>query len=89
MVHAKQGVAIVAADLLSLVLLTRRGMGADVVVGSSQRFGIPLGYGGPHAGYFAAKEDFKRNMPGRIIGFQRMPLATRPSGWPCKPGTTH
>jgi glycine dehydrogenase len=71
-VHDKQGVAIVAADLMSLVLLTPPGeWGADVVVGSSQRFGIPLGFGGPHAGYFACKDDFKRNMPGRIIGISK------------------
>jgi glycine dehydrogenase len=72
MVHEKQGVAIVAADLLSLVLLTPPGeWDADVVVGSSQRFGIPMGFGGPHAGFFAAKDDFKRNMPGRIIGLSK------------------
>ncbi len=71
-IHEKQGVAIVAADLMSLVLLTPPGeWGADVVIGSSQRFGIPLGFGGPHAGYFAAKEAYKRNMPGRIIGISK------------------
>jgi glycine dehydrogenase len=60
---------VVAADILSLVLLEAPGkFGVDVVVGTTQRFGIPLGYGGPHAAYFATKEEYKRHIPGRIIG---------------------
>src|SRR5690606_3779614 len=66
---AKEIKVAVAADILSLVKLTPPGeMGADVVLGTTQRFGIPMGYGGPHAAYFATKEEYKRSMPGRIIG---------------------
>ncbi|MCB0475316.1 MAG: aminomethyl-transferring glycine dehydrogenase [Flavobacteriaceae bacterium] len=67
--HAAETKVVMAADLLSLALLKSPGdMGADVAVGTSQRFGIPMGYGGPHAGYFATKEEYKRLIPGRIIG---------------------
>ena len=68
-IHESKALVCVCADLLSLVLLTPPGeWGADVVVGSAQRFGVPMGYGGPHAGYMATREAFKRAIPGRLIG---------------------
>ena len=83
--HGRGALVTVAADLLALTLLRPPGeWGADVVVGSSQRFGVPLWYGGPHAAFMAVKAGLERDLPGAWSGCRSTPRTARPTAWPCR-----
>ncbi|MEZ4515876.1 MAG: hypothetical protein R3C44_03215 [Chloroflexota bacterium] len=83
--HEAGSLVVVATDLFpALALLRARRAGADVAIGSSQRFGVPMGYGGPHAGFLATMDTYKRIMPGRLIGALLTPRGTWPIVWLCR-----
>jgi len=87
--HGANTLVAVAADPLALCVLTPPGeMGADVVVGSTQRFGVPMSFGGPHAAYIAVREEYQRALPGRLVGVSKDDAAARRCGWPSRPASS-
>jgi glycine dehydrogenase len=88
--HAQQTLVAFAVDLLALTLVTPPGeFGADVVVGTSQRFGVPLGFGGPHAAFLSTRDEYKRMFPGRLVGVSVDGAGRTATGSRCRRGTAH
>ena len=87
--HDRGALVAVGADLLALTLITPPGeIGADVAFGTTQRFGVPMGFGGPHAGYLAVHTKHARQLPGRLVGVSRDADGSPPIGWRCRPASS-